>query len=296
MSLKILLMLALSAVFLCPVPAPAFDIGEPCPPADFPRMAAKMDQVIGSFQLGEPTSIDMVVKNIIGVLSGIEFHIADEAGDKVGLRISDMKTRDILELVLLPAGYVWECSGESILVTRDPVASRRRELMLTLARADTAGSAGREDPLDRQLGEPLRIDQPVKLERFLEMLSHLYGTPSSPLNYAIHDGYDTEIKTVPEGMTIRQFLNQITADRNLAWEAWDNGIIITRDFRTRLFPLTPSEYEKVLVTLEGQPPSAPDDVKEIHFVVEGSTYTRRDNPAVVRKIVLDVLADTGGRE
>jgi hypothetical protein len=207
-----------------------------------------------------------------------------------------MKTRDILDFVLLPAGYVWECSGESILVTRDPVAARRRELILTLARRNTGENADGEHPLDRQLGEPLRLDRPVKLVRFLEMLSHLYGTRSSPLNYIIHDGHDIEVKTVPEGMTIREFLNQVAADRNLAWEAWDSRIIITRDFRTRLFPLTPSEYEKVLVALESQPPSAPDDVKEIHFVVEGSAYTRRDNPAVVRRIVLDVLAESVGQE
>jgi type II secretory pathway component GspD/PulD (secretin)/tetratricopeptide (TPR) repeat protein len=85
--------------------------------AEDAKWEAKLDQVIGSFEIPEPTEIETVLTNILGVLSGFNFIVQEGVQGKVEVRISDKTLREILDLLLIPNGFAWTREDDTIIVS-----------------------------------------------------------------------------------------------------------------------------------------------------------------------------------
>jgi type II secretory pathway component GspD/PulD (secretin) len=110
----------------------------------------------------------------------------------------------------------------------------------------------------------------------------LLGTISG-FNMVATEGVDGIITVNIRNKTVREALNLILRPNGFKYEVEGRDIIITTDFKTRIFPLTADQYDKIDVILE-DPTSLEDPTQELRRLLYGEA---RISPVPGREIRLN---------
>lgn len=254
------------------------------PPAEDAKWEAKLNEVIALAEIPGNETIGTFLTNILGVLSGFQFKIDEQLDQKVALRLASKPIREILNLLLLPEGLVWERASKTIKVVADPEGARRRELELK--------ALGQYDPdnelqqiLDRPMAEGLRFSGPESLTWVLLRLPY----PPESLQFVVFGKLERDVESIAAGKTLRQVLRDLLPARELVWELRGDSILITHGLQRRLFPLTPSEVDKVEEVLGLGSLEESQGDEEIHVVVDGAEHVIQGDIATFEAAVLRVM-------